>query len=175
MPKMTNPDGRTKGAKGLDYGPMLAAYLADFTLNQKDIAARFGCSYQAVNRVAMLDKWSEQRAEVKRKTDEAIHENAVKQRLLNADDFNVKDLKFVETMRGAIARETNKLNTSGKLDSKKILELSAAWEKAQKIGRLALDMSTNNNELTGKGGQPLNAAPPVINVSFTKPDNEQAP
>jgi hypothetical protein len=173
MPKMTNPAGR-RGTKQIDYAPMLAAYLADFTLTQKDVAKRFGCSFHSVNRIAMLDAWSEQRAEVKRKSDEAIHESAVKQRLLNADEFSVKDLKFVETMRGAIARETNKLNTSGKLDSKKILELAASWEKAQKIGRLALGISTNNNELTGKGGEPLNSAPPVIHVSFAEPNNEQA-
>jgi predicted transcriptional regulator len=155
-----------QGRRSIDWLEIKAAYIANGEVTVDQLAKRFEITASTVRKHAADEKWVEARQAVIAKADVLMQEKLVEQRIRNVDDFNLDDLKLSRALRSEIARELSRLKQKGTLDGKKINELAAAHEKAQKVGRLALGLNTNSNELSGKGGEPLNFQPPIINLSF---------
>lgn len=159
-------DPKKKGRKTIDWLPVEAAFMADHNLNHEALAKRFGISLISVRKKSAAEKWHVRREEIISKSTLRLQDKIVDQRVKAVDDFNSDDIKLAKAIRAEVARELTRLKSTNKLDGDKLMKLASAHEKAQKVARLALGLNTNSNELTGKGGEPLNVAPPVINVSF---------
>lgn len=160
----------TKGRRCIDWLTIKGAYVSDPEVALPDIAKRFGVCLQAAKQHSIKEGWVAARAEVNARADEALRDKLVNDKIRNVEEFNLDDIKLVRAMRSEIARELTRLKNAGKLDGRKLMELTSAHKNTRHVGSLALGISTTNNEITGKGGEALNMAPPIINVHFADPD-----
>lgn len=167
-PKDGSPE--TRGRRSVDWTPIRTAYMCDPNQTLEALAKRFGCGVKSIRNKSSAEKWVDQRNDFIAKSDAAIEKKLIEQRVLSVDDFNLEDVKMAKAMKAYAAREMSRLQGINKLDGTKLKELAIAYEKAQAIGRKALGLATSSTELYGKGGAPLNATPPIINVNFVKPD-----
>lgn len=70
--------------------------------------------------------------------------------------FNEDDLKIANAIRQQIAGHVNDaVQTKKRIPAKDLRLLAGAAESAQKMGRLALGVSTDNHQHTGEGGGPI--------------------
>ena len=130
----------------------------------RELADKHGCSEDAVEKKAQREGWSDARrklsAEVLAKADAELAESRAKELV----KFNDEDLKVAKALRAQIAKHINEaMQSNVPLSTHDIKRLTSAAVDAQKIGRLALGVSTSNNEVTGANGQPL---VPVLDVHF---------
>lgn len=161
-------DPKKKGRKQIDWLPIEAAFMADHNLKLDDVAKRFGIALITIRKKSAAEKWNVRREEIVAKSTLRLQDKIVDQRVKEVDDFNSDDIKLAKAIRAEVARELTKLKQSNKLDGDKLMKLASAHEKAQKVARTAMGLITNTqrNEHTGKDGEALNIAPPIINVSF---------
>lgn len=134
------------------------------SISIREIAEKHNCSADALEKRAGREQWTEQRrkmsAEVQAKADAEVAEK----RAADLIKFNEEDLNVAKALRAQIAKHINDSIKSGTpLSTHDIRRLASAASDAQKIGRLALGVSTANNEHTGANGQPL---VPVLDVHF---------
>jgi hypothetical protein len=130
----------------------------------RELADKHGCSEDAVEKKAQREGWSDARrklsAEVLAKADAELAESRAKELV----KFNDEDLKVAKALRAQIAKHINEaMQSNVPLSTHDIKRLTSAAVDAQKSGRLALGVSTSNNEVTGANGQPL---VPVLDVHF---------
>jgi hypothetical protein len=130
----------------------------------RDLADKHNVSEDAVEKRAQRESWSEAKrklsAEVLAKADAELAESRAKELI----KFNDEDLNVAKALRAQIAKHIKSAMASNTpLSTHDIKRLTSAAVDAQKIGRLALGVSTSNNEVTGANGQPL---VPVLDVHF---------
>jgi single-stranded DNA-specific DHH superfamily exonuclease len=130
----------------------------------RELAEKYGHSEDAIEKRAGRESWTDARrklsAEVLAKADAELAEKRAKELI----EFNEQDLKIAKAIRAQIAKHINDAMATGiPLSSSELRRLASSAESAQKIGRLALGVSTSNNEHTGVNGQPL---VPVLDVHF---------
>lgn len=130
----------------------------------RELAEKHNVSVDALDKRCTRECWSEARrklsAEVQAKADAEIAE----QRAQMLVQFNKEDLEVARAIKNQIKQHIDDAIQNGvPLDSNDLKKLSSAAADAQKIGRLALGVSTSNNEHTGANGQPL---VPVLDVHF---------
>lgn len=153
-----------KSAIPEDLWEILRTEYVSTTISIRELAEKHNCSADAIEKRAHTNSWTEQRrklsAEVLAKADAEIVERRVKE----LNEFNEQDIKIAKALRGQIALHINTaLQAKDPLSPKTIKVLTSALADAQKIGRLALGVSTSNNEHTGANGLPLI---PVLDVHF---------
>lgn len=134
------------------------------SISIREIADKHECSADALEKRAGREQWTEQRrkmsAEIQAKADAEVSEK----RAQDLIKFNEEDLNVAKALRSQIAKHINDaIKSSTPLSTHDIRRLASAAADAQKIGRLALGVSTSNNEHTGANGQPL---VPVLDVHF---------
>ena len=134
------------------------------SISIRELADKFNCSADALEARAGREQWTEQRrklsAEVLAKADAEL----TARRAADLIKFNEEDLNLAKALRSQIAKHINDaIKSQTPLSTHDIKRLSSAAADAQKIGRLALGVSTSNNEVTGANGQPL---VPVLDVHF---------
>ena len=134
------------------------------SISIRELADKFDCSADAIEKRAGREQWTEQRrkmsAEVLAKADAEL----TAKRASDLVKFNEEDLNLAKALRSQIAKHINDaIRGSTPLSTHDIRRLASAAADAQKIGRLALGVSTANNEVTGDNGQPL---VPILNVNF---------
>ena len=113
---------------------------------------------------ANTQSWTEQRrkisAEVLAKADAEI----TARRAEELSEYNKQDLQIAKALRAQIARHIqNSINGQTLLTPRELKILASAQAEAQKIGRLALGVSTSNNEHTGANGLPF---VPILDIHF---------
>ena len=146
-----------------DWEAIRTEYISS-SISIRELAEKYDCSADALEKRAYRDHWSEQRrkmsAEVLAKADAELAER----RAADLIKFNEEDLNVAKALRAQIAKHINEaIKSNLPLSTHDIRRLASAAADAQKIGRLALGVSTANNELTGANGQPL---VPVLDVHF---------
>lgn len=130
----------------------------------RELANKHNVSEDAVEKRAQRESWSDAKrklsAEVLAKADAELADSRAKELI----KFNDEDLKVAKALRAQIAKHINEaMQSNMPLSTHDIKRLTSAAADAQKIGRLALGVSTSNNEVTGANGQPL---VPVLDVHF---------
>lgn len=153
-----------KSAIAEDLFEVLRTEYVNTTISIRELADKHQCSFEAIQKRSIRDGWLDQRrklsAEVLAKVDAEIVERRVKE----LNEFNEQDIKIAKALRSQIALHINTaLQSKDPLTPKEIKTLTSALADAQKIGRLALGVSTSNNEHTGAGGMPLI---PILEVNF---------
>lgn len=143
---------------------MLRSEYVSTGISIRELCEKHGFSEDAVEKRAGREQWSDARrklsAEVQAKADAEIAEK----RAQDLIKFNEEDLNVAKALRSQIAKHINDaIKSSTPLSTHDIRRLASAAADAQKIGRLALGVSTSNNEHTGANGQPL---VPVLDVHF---------
>lgn len=134
------------------------------SISIRELAEKYKCSADALEKRANTQSWTEQRrkisAEVLAKADAEITARRAKE----LAEYNEQDLKIAKALRAQIASHINlAMSTKDLLSAKEIKMLVSAMSDAQRIGRLALGVSTSNNEHTGANGLPLI---PILEVHF---------
>lgn len=146
-----------------DWDRIRSEYISS-SISIREIADKYECSADALEKRAGREQWTEQRrkmsAEVQAKADAEIAERRAQMLV----EFNEQDLSVAKALRNQIKNHINDAIQKGEaLSTHDIRRLASAAADAQKIGRLALGVSTANNEVTGVNGQPL---VPFLNVNF---------
>lgn len=146
-----------------DWEVIRSEYISS-SISIREIADKYECSADALEKRAGREQWTEQRrkmsAEVQAKADAEIAEKRAQMLI----EFNEQDLLVAKALRNQIKKHINDALEKGEaLNTHDIRRLASAAADAQKIGRLALGVSTSNNEHTGANGQPL---VPVLDVHF---------
>jgi hypothetical protein len=146
-----------------DWDKLRTEYVSS-SISIRELAARHNCSEDAMEKRASREQWAEARrklsAEVQSKADAELSEKRAKELV----ELNEQDLGLAKAIKAQIAKHLNKANQNKEpLSIRELRLLASASESAQKIGRLALGVSTSNNEHTGANGVPL---VPVLDVHF---------
>jgi DNA-binding MurR/RpiR family transcriptional regulator len=146
-----------------DWDAIRTEYVSS-SISIRELAEKYKCSADALEKRANTQSWTEQRrkisAEVLAKADAEI----TARRAEELSEYNKQDLKIAKALRAQIATHINNaMQSNDLLTPREIKMLVSAMADAQKIGRLALGVSTSNNEHTGAGGLPLI---PVLDVHF---------
>lgn len=155
--------GKKSAIPESDWDAIRTEYISS-TISMRELAEKYNCSADAIEKRAYTQAWTEQRrklaAEVLAKADAEITERRAKELIA----FNEQDLQVAKAIRSQIARHiTESMQNKVLLSAKELRTLASAASDAQKIGRLALGVSTSNNEHTGANGLPLI---PVLDVHF---------
>lgn len=155
--------GKKSAIPESDWDLIRTEYVSS-SISIRELAEKYNCSADALEKRAHTQSWTEQRrkisAEVLAKADAEITERRAKELI----SFNEQDLQIAKAIRSQIAKHISEaMSSQTLLSTRDIRTLASAAESAQKIGRLALGVSTSNNEHTGANGQPL---VPVLDVHF---------
>lgn len=126
-----------------DWAMLEAEYINDPTASTTTLSKKYGIPTGTLSCRMSRDKWLEKRQAKSLKIKEASIENATLTQIEKASQFCSADLKVSEAIREKIAQKLSEELTANELNS-----LSQAADKAQKIGRLALGLTTNNEGLT---------------------------
>ena len=128
----------------------------------RQIAERHGIKATAVSKRAQREKWSEARQKKSREVAETAVAQVTERRTNELVEFNEADLKIAKALRGMVARRINEAQQGhGKLTAVELRSLASTAAEAQRMGRLALGVSTDNH---GHGGPNGEGPVPVTNV-----------
>lgn len=139
-------------------------------MSAEELAAAHGLKGSTVRKYAQRHNWREQREELSRRVAETAErvaqraeDVAVEQRATTLAEFNADDVRLAKALRAEVARILNKSREAGgaRLSPRDLNALVGAHEKAQRIGRLALGVSTDN---LGHGGENGQGPVPVASV-----------
>lgn len=122
----------------------------------KELSTKHGVSYPALRAAAARNKWTDERNSISQKvTTEALAEQ-IKTRVSELGQFNADDLRMAKAIRAMAAKMLREWQTDTEdVSVTQLRTLAGVVADAQKIGRLALGASTDNHELTGAGGGPI--------------------
>jgi hypothetical protein len=157
--------GKKSAISDADWDAIRTEYVSS-SISIRELSEKFNCSADALEKRCYTQGWTEQRrkisAEVLAKADAEITERRAKELI----SFNEQDLQVAKAIRSQIAKHISEaMSSQTLLSTRDIRTLASAAESAQKIGRLALGVSTSNNEHTGVNGQPL---VPYLDVHFVE-------
>lgn len=114
-----------------------------------ELAQEFGVKEDTIYKRMQRDGWSNERSIAEQQALlEAKKERAAK-RVQELSEFNEADLKISRAVRALVAKNL----TDPKLKLGDLRTLAQTAEAAQRIGRLALNASTDNVGLGGTGGE----------------------
>lgn len=131
-----------------------------------DLATRHGINAATIRARAKREHWQDERHKLQR----TVTANAVEQQThIRAQELvkvNQDDLKLAKELRAQIKRHVQDAQDDERLLSPgDIRTLTVAAEAAQRMGRLALGISTENHQHTGVGNGPI----PTLNGNATVP------
>ena len=154
----------------VDWAELEALYVADNTTTIQSIADKYGVTFSAVKSQHQKGKWLEKRKKKTENIVQKITEQAEKTAIDIAVKFNADDIKIAQAIKAKIVHALR----AEEISPQEINSLSNSLATAQKVGRLALGMTTDNtvNQLTGANGTALQ--PPVFNFNPVKPKNESS-
>lgn len=134
------------------------------SISIRELAEKYKCSADALEKRCYTQGWTEQRRKISAEVLAIADAEITARRAEELLEFNKQDLQIAKALRAQIAKHINEsLQNNELLSPKEIKTLVSAASDAQKIGRLALGVSTSNNEHTGQGGLPLI---PILEVHF---------
>ena len=143
-----------------DWAKLRSEYITT-SITLRELADKHGIKAAGVMRRAANEYWEAERKQESARVSRAVINASAEVRVAELDKFNADDLKMARAIR---ARAAQMMATATVTSPQDLRAIAGAVDAAQKVGRLALGVSTNSNEITGKDGTPL--APPVFNISF---------
>ena len=141
-----------------DWAKLRSEYITT-SITMRELADKHGIKAAGVMRRAANEYWEAERKQESAKVSSAVINASAEVRVAELDKFNADDLKMARAIRARAAQMMATVTSPQDLRA-----IAGAVDAAQKVGRLALGVSTNSNEITGKDGSPI--APPVFNISF---------
>lgn len=141
-----------------DWAKLRSEYITT-SITLRELADKHGIKAAGVMRRAANEYWEAERKQESARVSRAVINASAEVRVAELDKFNADDLKMARAIRARAAQMMADVTSPQDLRA-----IAGAVDAAQKVGRLALGVSTNSNEITGKDGAPL--APPVFNISF---------
>lgn len=155
--------GKKSAIPESDWDLIRTEYISS-SISIRELAEKYKCSADALEKRCYTQNWTDQRrkisAEVLAKADAEITARRAEELV----EFNKQDLQIAKALRSQIAKHINEAMQSNELlTAKEIKTLVSAASDAQKIGRLALGVSTSNNEHTGANGLPF---VPILDIHF---------
>ena len=142
----------------IDWEKLRSEYITT-RITLRELADKHGIKAAGVMRRAANEYWEAERKQESAKVSSAVINASAEVRVAELDKFNADDLKMARAIRARAAQMMATVTSPQDLRA-----IAGAVDAAQKVGRLALGVSTNSNEITGKDGAPI--APPVFNISF---------
>jgi hypothetical protein len=147
-----------KSRAGIDWGAAMLEYVTT-DVSLRDVAARLGCNVHAVERRSALDGWSAARDKFRAQVGHRAQELQVETRAQKLRDWNDNDLKIAKAIRGQTTRAFNLAAQAGTADINTLRSIAAVIESTQRIGRLALGATTDNQGMIGDPTEDGVAAP----------------
>lgn len=136
----------------IDYEKIRIEYInSEVTLSS--LAQKYGLTESALESKCWRDGWQEQRKELQAQVLQKANAELADKRAKELVEWNDSDLRVAKALRAKAVKYL--LDESITLSPMELRALATTVDSAQKIGRLALGVSTNNTELTGKDGSPL--------------------
>ena len=146
-----------------DWNMLRTEYISS-SISIRELATKHNCSEDALEKRAGREQWSEARRKMSAEVQAMADAELANKRAKELVALNEQDLGLAKAIKMQIAQHLNIAKANKEpLSIRELRLLASASESAQKIGRLALGVSTANNEVTGVNGQPL---VPVLNVNF---------
>ena len=146
-----------------DWDLIRTEYISS-SISIRELADKYKCSADALEKRCYTQNWTDQRRKISAEVLAKAEAEITARRAEELVEFNKQDLQIAKALRGQIAKHINEAMQSNELlSAKEIKTLVSAASDAQKIGRLALGVSTSNNEHTGSNGLPLI---PILEVHF---------
>lgn len=146
-----------------DWDLIRTEYISS-SISIRELAEKYKCSADALEKRCYTQGWTEQRRKISAEVLAKAEAEITARRAEELVEFNKQDLQIAKALRAQIAKHINEAMQQNELLSpKEIKTLVSAASDAQKIGRLALGVSTSNNEHTGANGLPL---VPILDVHF---------
>jgi hypothetical protein len=152
-----------KSRAGIDWGATMLEYVTT-DVSLRDVAAKLGCNIHAVERRSALDGWSAARDKFRAQVGHRAQALQVETRAHKLKDWNDADLNIAKAIRGQTAKEFNRqvkeaVEKGQTLDFNTLRNISSVIESTQRIGRLALGATTDNQGNINDPGEDGIAAP----------------
>lgn len=155
--------GKKSAIPESDWDLIRTEYISS-SISIRELAEKYKCSADALEKRAQTQSWTEQRRKISAEVLAKAEAEITARRAEELIEFNKQDLQIAKALRAQIAKHINEaMQQNELLTPKEIKTLVSAASDAQKIGRLALGVSTSNNEHTGANGLPL---VPILDVHF---------
>lgn len=155
--------GKKSAIPESDWDLIRTEYISS-SISIRELAEKYNCSADALEKRANTQSWTEQRRKISAEVLAKAEAEITARRAEELVEFNKQDLQIAKALRSQIAKHINEaMQNNELLTAKEIKTLVSAASDAQKIGRLALGVSTSNNEHTGANGLPL---VPILEVHF---------
>jgi transposase-like protein len=142
------PPQRSHVPPNTDWDAIRVEYVST-RISIAKLAAKHGVSENALEKRASKGQWADAR---RRMAEEIVHsaDSALIARAVDAlTEFNDADVKVAQALRAQVTRNINEAQAACKtLPPKTIEALARAAVNAQRIGRLALGMSTENSSVS---------------------------
>jgi hypothetical protein len=118
----------------------------------RELALRFKVSENALEKRSAKGKWAEARRNMAEKVVAWADAKVAEVRVDQIAQFNTDDLRMARAIR---AKAAALLSAAGPKSAADLRALAGAVEVAQKVGRLALGMTTENTGLSSPNGGPV--------------------
>jgi hypothetical protein len=148
-----------KSRAGIDWVAAMQEYVStDASL--RDISVKFGCHRKAVERRSALDGWSAARGRFRDSVGRRAQAMQAETRASKLKAWNDADFTLAKAIRSRVASALNKLAQPGvAVDLTELRSLASVAESTQRIGRLALGATTDNQGTILDPGEDGVAAP----------------
>jgi hypothetical protein len=147
-----------KSRAGIDWGATMLEYVTT-DVSLRDVAAKLGCNVHAVERRSALDGWSAARDKFRAQVGHRAQALQVETRAHKLKAWNDSDLQIAKAIRGQTTRAFNLAAQAGTADINTLRSIAAVIESTQRIGRLALGATTDNQGMIGDPTEDGVAAP----------------
>lgn len=152
MPKQAVVKTKHPNGQPVTFADIRLEYImGDMTL--KELAAKHGAAFSTLMKRSAREGWEvDRKIQADRVVAEA-QQSAIAKRSQALVEFNEADLGLARALRSMVARKiTEARQNQGDLSPKDLRALAATAGEAQRIGRLALGVSTDNHGHGGENG-----------------------
>jgi hypothetical protein len=169
-----------KSRAGIDWVAAMQDYITS-DASHRDIAAKFGCHRKAVERRSAIDGWSAARDRFRDSVGRRAQALQSESRAHRLKDWNDNDLNIAKALRSQTAKAFTRMvkEGNGTIDLNTLRNVASVIESTQRIGRLALGATTDNQGMIGDPTEDGVAAPRLgdfyASVKFEGPTKGAAP
>lgn len=126
------------------------------TMNYQELAETHGVKAGTVRQRGHRGGWDQQRHVVTQAVIEEASRRKFDTRLSELSEFNDGSLKIAKALMQQVAAHiSNAQQTQKRVAAPELRALASVAEAAQRMGRLALGVSTDNHQHTGSNGGPI--------------------
>ncbi len=142
--------------KRRDYTPIRAEYISG-TMSLADLASRHDVSVRSLEYRCAKEGWAAAREKFAQEVTARAEELVLQRNAQELAKFNDDDLRVAKSLRAKAARMLG-----GELTPVELRAVAASFDVAQRIGRLALGASTDNQTVYGRDGGPIQQEAAVV-------------